>query len=338
VIDPAKFTGALAPDDPSGPNLEYDPDFLALERALQGKPEQVMGETVKPAEDPDWRDVCERAEALLGRARDLRAAYALTAALLKLDGLAGLAAGLTVIRQLLEGQWDTLHPRLDADDDNDPTLRMNSLAGLAAGEGLLKSLRESPVVQSKTLGRFSLRDMRIASGKLTVPAGMTNPPQQAQIDAAFRDADLESLKANAEAIATALDQVAAVDRLLMDKVGSRAPELKPLVLDLSDVKRVLNERLAARGAGGTAEADAGTGPAAGGPAGSGEVGSRDDVIRTLDRLCEYYRRFEPSSPIPLLLQRAKRLVAKSFMEIIRDMTPSGVAEAELLGGIEKKNE
>jgi len=339
VIDAAKFCGALAGDGPSGPNLEYDPDFLALERAQQGKPEQVMGETVKPAEEPDWRDVRERAEALLGRARDLRVAYALTLALLKLEGPAGLAAGLTVIRQLIEGQWDTVHPQLDAEDDNDPTLRMNSLAGLAATDGLLKVLREAPLVQSKAMGRFSLRDLRIAAGKMPAPASLANPPQQTQIDAAFLDADLEGLKATADAIATALDQVAALDKILVDKAGSRAPELKPLVLDLNEVKRVLGEKLTIRGA----AVPAAGADAAGSGSGavsvlSGEVGSRDDVIRTLDRLCEYYRRFEPSSPIPLLLQRAKRLVAKDFMEIIRDMTPSGVAEAELLGGIEKKGE
>jgi type VI secretion system protein ImpA len=339
VIDVAKFTGAIAGDNPSGPNLEYDQDFLALERAQQGKPEQVMGDTVKPAEDPDWRDVRERAETLLGKARDLRIAYALTTALLKMEGLPGLAAGLTVIRQLIEGQWDTVHPQLDAEDDNDPTLRMNSLAGLAAGDGLLKLLREAPMVHSKAMGRFSLRDLRIASGKTPAPASLANPPQQAQIDAAFLDADLDGIKANAEAIATALDQVAAVDKVLVDKVGSSAPELKPLVLDLAEVKRVLAEKLAARG--GTdaaAPGEGAAGGAAGGAGGNAEVASRDDVIRTLDRLCEYYRRFEPSSPIPLLLQRAKRLVAKDFMEIIRDMTPSGVAEAELLGGIEKKSE
>ncbi len=112
------------------------------------------------------------------------------------------------------------------------------------------------MVLSKTLGRFSLRDLRIASGKVPSPAGVANPPQQAQIDAAFMDADLEALKTSAEAIATALDQVAAVDRILVDKVGSRAPELKPLVLDLTDVKRALGEKLATRGAGAAAAAPA----------------------------------------------------------------------------------
>lgn len=343
MIDPAAFISALDAADPSGPNLEYDADFLALDRAQQGRPEQVIGDSVKPGEDPDWPDVRDRAEALLARARDLRVASALATALLKTEGVAGLAAGLTIIRGLLEGQWDTVHPQLDADDNNDPTFRVNSLMGLSSADGLLKALRESPVVQSKALGRFGLRDMRIASGKSPAPASMTDPPQQTQIDAAFLDADLDSLKATAAALAASLDQVSGIDRLLVDKVGASAPELKPLVLDLSDLKRIFGEKLAARGvgsAGGGESAAGGTagGAAAGGAAGgTGEVSSREDVVRQLDRLCDYYRRYEPSSPIPLLLQRAKRLVAKDFMEIIRDMTPSGVAEAEMLGGVEKKN-
>ena len=338
MIDPAAFTSALDAANPSGPNLEYDPDFLALDRAQQGKPEQVIGDNVKPGEDPDWPDVRERAEALLARARDLRVASALALALLKTEGVPGLAAGLSIIRGLLEGQWDTVHPQLDADDDNDPTFRVNSLMGLAAADGMLKALRECPVVQSKTLGRFGLRDMRIASGKSPAPASMTNPPQQTQIDAAFLDADLDSLKATAEGLAAALDQVSAIDRLLVDKVGARAPELKPLSLDLAELKRMLGEKLSARGVGSAAPGGEGaTGGAGAAAVGAGEVASREDVVRQLDRLCEYYRRFEPSSPIPLLLQRAKRLVAKDFMEIIRDMTPSGVAEAEMLGGVEKKN-
>jgi type VI secretion system protein ImpA len=68
---------------------------------------------------------------------------------------------------------------------------------------------------------------------------------------------------------------------------------------------------------------------------SGEINSRDDVVQQLDRLCEYYRRNEPSSPVPMLLRRAKRLVAKDFMDIIRDLTPGGIAEAELFSGVEK---
>jgi len=116
VIDPAQFTAPLEGDNPSGPNLEYDPDFQALERAQQGRPEQVIGDSVKAGEDPDWPDVLERAETLLGRARDLRVVVAMTLALVRTEGLVGLAAGLTIIKGLLEGQWETVHPQLDAEE------------------------------------------------------------------------------------------------------------------------------------------------------------------------------------------------------------------------------
>ena len=49
---------------PSGPDLEYDADFQELERLSQGKAEQQFGDTIIPAEEPEWRDVAKRAEAL----------------------------------------------------------------------------------------------------------------------------------------------------------------------------------------------------------------------------------------------------------------------------------
>ena len=70
----------------------------------------------------------------------------------------------------------------------------------------------------------------------------------------------------------------------------------------------------------------------------GEIRTRDDVVRTLERLCDYFRKHEPSSPVPLLLQRAKSLVAKDFLAILRELTPDGVAQAEVIVGVEKKEE
>ena len=66
----------LAPvsaDNPCGADLEYgDPAFAALDRATRGKPEQQIGSTVIPAEEPDWKAVGRQAVELLGRTKDLR--------------------------------------------------------------------------------------------------------------------------------------------------------------------------------------------------------------------------------------------------------------------------
>jgi type VI secretion system protein ImpA len=38
--------------------------------------------------------------------------------------------------------------------------------------------------------------------------------------------------------------------------------------------------------------------------------------------------------VPLLLQRAKRLVNKNFLEAVQDLTPSGVNEIQNIAGVD----
>ena len=64
----------------------------------------------------------------------------------------------------------------------------------------------------------------------------------------------------------------------------------------------------------------------------GEPRSREDVVRALDGICAYYARNEPSSPVPLLLERAKRLVPKNFFEIMEDLAPDGMAQLTAVSG------
>ena len=71
------------------------------------------------------------------------------------------------------------------------------------------------------------------------------------------------------------------------------------------------------------------------PAGAtlrGEVRSRDDVLRAIDAICAYYARAEPSSPVPLLLQRCRRMVTMSFVDILKEMLPESVAGLQKIAG------
>jgi type VI secretion system protein ImpA len=81
-------------EPPCGPDLTYDNDFQAMESAAQGKAEQQFGETVIPAEPPDWRDVERQASALMLRTKDLRVAVLLCRAWTILHGLPGTLQGL----------------------------------------------------------------------------------------------------------------------------------------------------------------------------------------------------------------------------------------------------
>ena len=60
------------------------------------------------------------------------------------------------------------------------------------------------------------------------------------------------------------------------------------------------------------------------------IHDRQDVIRSLDLICSYYKQNEPGSPVPLLLKRARQLVDKSFMEIIQDLVPDSAGKLKTL--------
>ena len=129
-IDVAALLTPLSEDAPAGENLEYDADYIELGTVAQRKPDQQFGDVKVPGEEPDWEDVERRAISVLERTRDLRPAVILTQALLRNDGLPGFRDALSLIDGYLEHLWAPVHPQLDPDDDNDPTMRVNLLSTL----------------------------------------------------------------------------------------------------------------------------------------------------------------------------------------------------------------
>jgi type VI secretion system protein ImpA len=323
--------------DACGADLEYgDPAFAALDRAAQGKPEQQIGSTIIPAEAPDWAAVGRQAAELLARTKDLRIAVHLAKAQLHTDGLAGFAAGLTVIDRIIQTYWEGVHPRLDPDDDNDPTMRLNILATLAAPD-TLSALRSAPLVASRTMGRFAYKDVEAAGTGSADGSG----PSQAAIEAAAMDCDLHDLENDAAAAGACVAALGSLDAALSERVGPGSIAGWAALTGLAQkIATFLKANLARRSpAAGGAVAGAADGGPAGGPATprtispiSGEIGSREDVLRTLDKIAAYYTRHEPSSPIPLFIERCKRLVTMSFLDIVKELVPDAVRQVEVLTG------
>jgi type VI secretion system protein ImpA len=70
-----------------------------------------------------------------------------------------------------------------------------------------------------------------------------------------------------------------------------------------------------------------------GAAAVGPIKSREDAVRALDAVAEFFRRTEPSSPIPLFVDRAKRLVSKDFLEVLAEVAPEVVAQVRTAAGL-----
>jgi type VI secretion system protein ImpA len=345
VIDVEGLTGEVSPDAPCGEDLEYDADFIQLEQAAHGKEAQQMGDAVIEGAGPDWKTVKKLAIGLCGRTKDLRVATYLARALAVTDGLVGLKEGLEVLKAITVTYWPDVHPQLDPDDDNDPTFRVNTYASLIDPDSTLKNLREAPLVTSRVAGSFTLRDIQMASGEIAVPEGV-DAPQQSVIDGVFEEMDLDELRASAEAAVESISLVGEIEQFVTEQVGAaQAPDLTDFAEAMKPIQHVLSDQLSRRGVADPAQEAAADAPAAGGaapaaaaPVPTGEIATREDAIRALDRVISYFNKYEPSSPIPLLLTRAKRLVSKSFMEIMQDLAPDGLAQAQMMGGVDPKQE
>lgn len=335
-VDITTLATPLDGDAPSGPDLEYDADFMALERAVASRGERVVGGDDAEPDEPDWERLVPSALDLFARTRDLRVAAILSLAWLRTGGLPGWRDGLALIDAMLGQLWESVHPQLDADDDDDPTARVNALMPLADPQAVLRHLRSTPFVRSARLGAFSLRDLRIANGSLK-PVGDEVAPTTSEIEACCLDCPEDVLGENAAAVHAALAHARSIDAQLTERLSTHAPELRPLVTDLYELDRFLQAQWTARtGTTDSADAvdDAGDGQA-GTPAatgGSGKIAGPADVVRRIDEICDYYARQEPSSPVPILLRRAQGLVGLGFEDLLRNLAPGGLGELQQVAG------
>ncbi|SJM91991.1 Type VI secretion-associated protein, ImpA family [Crenothrix polyspora] len=331
---PEDFLKAISPELPCGKNLEEDPAFAQLEIDAKFIDERQMGNTVIPAVEPEWKKVRDSALALLARSRDIRIATHLTCALLRTDGFSGLTRSLALIRGLLETYWDEVYPLKDAEDDY-PLLRINTLSDLKDYKKVLNSLTLIKVTQSK-VGNFSWVDIKKAQDKLT--SGKTDDsPGMALIDAAFLDTPVDVLKQQQQFIQQALEHSKAIIACIADKAGAaNIPDWSALINQLKTIANFLKDKIPQEEEAGKLESVDSVAeqhkPAAVKMDG---IHNRDEVIRTLDAICKYFERYEPSSPVPFLMIRAKKLLTMNFMAILQDLAPDAVRQAENICGVQQ---
>jgi type VI secretion system protein ImpA len=335
----------ISEESPCGEDLSYDPGLQELETLTRGKEETQFS----AAEPPDWKALRVLCLELFARSKDLRVAVTLVVSSLELDGLPGFRESLALVKGLLEKYWPTVHPQLDPADDNDPLQRMNIVASMAMPVGtygdlyrILERLRGMPLCNSIQMGRYSLADiLRAESG---APASSDKPEvKPAQIESAFRDSNQEKLSETFGILSDCIALAQGMDESITQTVGAKqAPDLTPLVSELTAMRSRVAPFLKASAAVLAGEtAGVGDTRQAGGQTAlslEGEIRSRDDVLRLLEKICQFYARFEPSSPVPLVLKRAARLAEMDFMQIMQDLSPDAISQIRTITGEKEEEE
>lgn len=334
----------ISSGSPCGENLEEDSLFLQLQDEARFVEERQMGDSILPAEEPDWKTVESLALQLLERTRDIQIAMHLTCALLRTDGISGLNKGLTLLKAWLENYWDSVYPLQDADDDY-PILRVNTLSSLNDYTLVRGPINHIPLTQS-ALGSFSWRDIEIANNKIK-PAQDENQPELSVIEAAFDDTNFDTLKDLAQSIKQALDHAQAITTVVVEKADTvNAPDLSGLTDLLQRISTYVSEKVQQRERleittndieSNTATEQTDANVAVANHVKKSGIHSRNEVGLAIDEICKYFDQYEPSSPVPFLLLRAKKLLTMNYMEIMRDMTPDAVNQAEDICGLQKDN-
>ncbi|HTL44566.1 MAG TPA: type VI secretion system protein TssA [Vicinamibacterales bacterium] len=334
----------LPGEQPCGVNLDDTGGLVAFDALrLFGQPrspeappdtEDSDKETAKAKPPIDWGGL--QADALdgLAKSKDLRLLAYLGTAVLRTEGLPSFTKVLTTASAWLEAFWPQLYPLLD----EDAIARRNALNCLADPMAVIDRVWRLPLVESRQHGRFGLRDIEMARGQVP-PGALEGKPDEAAILAAFAEMPIDGLTMLDQSVANGMAALNAIDARMRSEGGPDvAPDFAPLSTQLAKMNRFLREQVEARNAAGTgAGVGAGHGaPAAGAAFAVGAIASRQDAIRALDAVAEYFRRNEPSSPIPLFVDRAKRLVAKDFLEVLADIAPDALSVARSAGGL--KNE
>ena len=321
----------LSAERPCGQNLE-DTAVLASFDAFH-----LFGHSAPLDPAPDWSAIRDRSLDALGRSRDLRLLAHLAPALLRTDGIGAFSSALGVASHWLETWWDDVYPLVD----EDAIQRRNALNCLADPWAVVDALRRSPLVDSRQHGKVTLRDLDIVAA--VQPPGSEAPFDDGRITAALASIAPDGLQALRDALTAAVTALRAIDAHMRDAAGiEAAPQFEGLLGVLARMQRALPASLPAGRAAEPSLIDSdGRRPAAAVAAAvagvpGGAVHSRDEALRALEAVADFFRRHEPSSPVPLFIERASRLVSKSFIEALADIVPDAVSQARSAAGLQRE--
>ncbi|MFZ1470715.1 MAG: type VI secretion system ImpA family N-terminal domain-containing protein [Paracoccaceae bacterium] len=371
-IDPSSPSGADLRNDARFHAIEN-----RLEAASRPARLRLIESGGTGAVELNWSELLEDAGTLAQSGRDLRLLVIVARLLTNDRGLAGLAEGLGLLADSVTQYWDSLHPILrEAATKRDAALRrINALYQLENPDGgVLGDLEFAALLTPRGLGpitggdlaaaalsRFAftaeapsgLGDKELAELVAGHDARLNRVTAACRATTAERPDDMAALKADlaaAQAGLTALE-AALAPHLTENDVAVRFDALGKMLARIGQTLEAGGETAPAvsyqtevsampadpapSAAAAPAQAANSSAPAAATPF---QVNTRRDVERCLDLIIAFYERTEPSSPIPHLARRMRKMVPMNFMQLMEEIAPSGLKEFRGVAGVfEDKN-
>ena len=321
----------------------------AAERRADAPPPPQEGEPVSAASagrilglSTDWQTILNLApKALTENSKDLEVVAWYTEGLLRAHGFAGLRDGLRLARGLIEQYWDRFFSLVDEDG---MATRLAPLAGLN-GQGtegtLIQPLRKVPLTQGRddeVLAAYHFDQARALKN-------LADADQRARREAAG-DVSMERFMVGVNAsggefyiglledLDGTLTELGLLGDALNDRAGRDAPSTRDIASVITEIRdnvtsfsKELVDRARAAAAQGSPDAaqTAGAGSTDPSAAAGGPVRGRDDALRVLQQVAEYFRKNEPHSPISTSLDEIVRRAKMPFAELLAELLPDASA-------------
>ena len=345
--DPIDLEALLAPletgEGGAGEDLraDYSPtspyqrlrDARAAARAEERARDSQGDADTTPADG--WREVNRIAQQVLAeRSKDVEIAAWLVEALVRLYGLDGLASGAKLIAGLCEAFWESGFPQPDEDGLDARAAPIGGLAGSNADGTIMQPLRRLALFRRADGTPLGLYQWDQAEEVETI---VNEEKRQARRDAGVPE--LAALQAEARldrgyaagvarAAAAALEAWQAMEQVTEARFGAEAPATRNVVTVLTRLVEVARQLAGPAEEAGMAEAapaeatpGAPVAAGGGGGGGSGPLRTREDALRELGRIADFFRATEPHSPLAYTLEEAVRRGRMTLPELLAEILP-----------------
>lgn len=332
VLDFEKILQPVSEENPSGENLQYSGLYDEIREARRADQELPQGQWQTNLKFADYRQVINLATpALETQTKDLQIAAWLSESLIKEHGFAGLRDSFKLLSGLQDAFWETLYPEID---EGDMEGRANAVAWMDT-QGAL-AIKGAEITGGEGYSFIDYED----SKKFDIPENIDTLDSsdqqkyrelQAQAEKEnrvtadkWRKAKAASRRAFYETLFFTLEECWAeykeLNRVIEEKFDrNQMPGLTNLKKSLDDIQTIVkklledkraeepdaaNDTAAETGADATETGAASGAKTTGAAAAAGAIQNRQDAIKRLADLAEYFRQTEPHSPISYLVTRA----------------------------------
>jgi len=326
VVDLEALLQPISEEAPSGENLRYSGIYDQINEARRADDNLNQGAWQTELKVADFREVIDLAlPPLTTRTKDLQIAAWLSEALVKVHGFAGFRDSMILVASLQDKFWETLHPEIDEGDQEG---RANAISWIDNQVSL--AVKYAPLLGERGYGFSEFEE----SKRFEIPENIDSLSSEEKAAASALKAQVEkerrvtgdmwrrqvaeTRRAWCETVNFTLEECSAalneLDRVVEEKYDrNQMPGIancrKTIDAIRSEFKKILEQKR-------IEEPDA-VPDEAGEESGEGEVGadgrsagvkgpvkSRQDALRQLIDIAEYFQRTEPHSPVSFLVQRA----------------------------------